>query len=124
MTYLDTHAAVWRYEGDRTKWSDKAAQHIEDEQLFVSPDVLLEIQYLYERRKATVGGPAIIRALERDIGLSVCELTFAAVADSALDLKWTRDAFDRLIVAHAAANDAPLITKDEVIRRHYKRAVW
>jgi len=38
--------------------------------------------------------------------------------------EWTRDPFDRLIVAHAAANDARLLTKDEKIRRHYKRAVW
>jgi PIN domain nuclease of toxin-antitoxin system len=38
--------------------------------------------------------------------------------------KWVRDPFDRLIVAQASANDAPLITKDEKIRRHYKRAIW
>ena len=124
MTYLDTHATVWLYEGDRTKLSDKAAEQIRNDSLFVSPAVLLEIEYLFERKKLAVGGPAIIRALERDIGLSVCELAFVAVADSALDLKWTRDPFDRLIVAHAAANDAPLITKDEKIRMHYKRAIW
>ncbi len=27
-------------------------------------------------------------------------------------------------VAHARASDAPLITKDETIRRHYRRTVW
>ena len=25
---------------------------------------------------------------------------------------------------HARAGDAPLITKDEIIRRHYRRAIW
>ena len=46
------------------------------------------------------------------------------MVEQALLQKWIRDPFDRLIVAHAAANDAPLITRDEKIRRHYKRAVW
>ena len=124
MTYLDTHVAVWLYEGDRTKLSKTVAEQIEADSLFVSPAVLLEIEYLYERKKLTVGGRAIIGALTREIGLSLCELTFAAVAENAIDLKWTRDPFDRLIVAHAAANDATLLTKDERIRRHYKRAVW
>lgn len=124
MTYLDTHVAVWLYEGDRTKLSRAVTEQIQRDTLLVSPAVLLEIEYLHERKRLTVGGSVIIRALSRDIGLSICELTFAAVADSALDLKWTRDPFDRLIVAQAAANDAPLLTKDAKIRRHYKRAVW
>ncbi|HMD51056.1 MAG TPA: type II toxin-antitoxin system VapC family toxin [Bryobacteraceae bacterium] len=124
MTYLDTHVAVWLYEGDRTKLSSAVAKQIESDTLLVSPAVLLEIEYLHERKKLTVGGSAIIRALSRDIGLSICNLTFAAVAESALDLRWTRDPFDRLIVAHAAANDAPLLTKEAKIRRHYERAIW
>ena len=124
MTYLDTHVAVWLYEGDRTRLSRKAVEQIEVDSLFVSPAVLLEIEYLHERNKLTVSGAGIIGALKRDIGLNVCELPFAIVAENALGLKWTRDPFDRLLVAHAMANDAPLITKDEKIRRHYKRAVW
>jgi PIN domain nuclease of toxin-antitoxin system len=35
-----------------------------------------------------------------------------------------RDPFDRLMVAHAAANRAALITRGEEIQRHYRRAVW
>jgi PIN domain nuclease of toxin-antitoxin system len=52
------------------------------------------------------------------------ELTFAAVVENALQQKWIRDPFDRLIVAQASTNEAPLVTKDEKIRRHYRRAVW
>jgi PIN domain nuclease of toxin-antitoxin system len=29
-----------------------------------------------------------------------------------------------MIVANAKANDAPLVTKDEKIHRHYSRAIW
>jgi len=124
VTYLDTHVAVWLYEGDRTRLSRRAAEQIEADSLLVSPAVLLEIEYLYERKRLTVGGPALIGALVRDIGLAVCELTLAAVVQHALEHHWTRDAFDRLIVGQAAANEAPLITKDEKIRMHYNRAVW
>ena len=46
------------------------------------------------------------------------------VAENAAEQKWVRDPFDRLIVGHASANDAPLVTKDEKIRKHYRRAVW
>lgn len=42
----------------------------------------------------------------------------------ALKESWTRDPFDRLIVANAKAAGAPLITKDERIRKHYRRAIW
>ena len=37
---------------------------------------------------------------------------------------WTPDPFDRLIVAQARLLDASLITKDELIHKHYKKAIW
>ncbi len=37
---------------------------------------------------------------------------------------WTRDPFDRLIVANAKAANASLVTKDERILKNYSRAVW
>jgi PIN domain nuclease of toxin-antitoxin system len=38
--------------------------------------------------------------------------------------RWTRDPFDRIIVAHADVVSAPLLTKDQAIRRNYRRAFW
>jgi PIN domain nuclease of toxin-antitoxin system len=50
---------------------------------------------------------------------------FPTIAEVALGEGWTRDPFDRLIVAHAKANGiAPLITKDEAIHEHYANARW
>jgi PIN domain nuclease of toxin-antitoxin system len=46
------------------------------------------------------------------------------IVEHALKEKWVRDPFDRLIVAHAKANDAPLVTKDERIRLNYRHALW
>jgi PIN domain nuclease of toxin-antitoxin system len=124
MTYLDTHVVAWLYAGEFDKLSKAAAKGIRGDAPSISPIVLLELQYLYDIGRAKAPAPRVLEALDRDIGLSVCSLPFAAVVEQALHQTWVRDPFDRLIVAHAAANDAPLITKDEKIRRHYKRAIW
>jgi PIN domain nuclease of toxin-antitoxin system len=124
VTYLDTHVVVWLYEGDRGKLSGAAAERIQKDELFISPAVILELQFLHEIQRLTRTGPSMVAALSEEIGLKVCLLEFQTIVESALHEKWVRDPFDRLIVAHASANDAPLITKDEKIRRHYKRAIW
>jgi len=124
VTYLDTHVVVWLYDGEVEKLSKAAADQIRDEELLVSPAVVLELQYLHEIRRVRPVASRIIDQLSKDVGLAVCQLPFAAVVEHALDQRWVRDPFDRLIVAHASANSAALITKDEKIRRHYRRAVW
>ena len=43
---------------------------------------------------------------------------------SASRLEWTRDLFDRLIVAQSSFDGSPLITKDRQIRKHYEAAIW
>jgi PIN domain nuclease of toxin-antitoxin system len=54
----------------------------------------------------------------------VCDLPFRTVVEYALKENWGRDPFDRLIVANAKAAEAPLVTKDARIRRHYSRVIW
>ena len=56
-------------------------------------------------------------------GIRVCNYPFGLVMDQALREKWTRDPFDRIIVAHARARKAPLITSDRNILRHYDLAI-
>ena len=124
MTYLDTHVAAWLYGGHLSNLSETARQEIAKEPLLISPMVLLELQLLFEIKRAKDPASKVAEHLARDLGVTVCDHPFPLVAASGMDIKWTRDPFDRLIVAHAAANDAPLLTKDERIRRHYKRAVW
>lgn len=124
MTYLDTHVVVWLYSGEMAKLSKAAVERFQNDELFVSPAVILELEFLHEIRRAKEPAANVIAQLSRDMGLRVCELTFAVVVQQAVNEKWVRDPFDRLIVAQAIANDAPLVTKDQKIRRHYRRAVW
>lgn len=86
---------------------------------------LLELQYLYEIRRIIVPPQAILVKLNAEIGLTLCDHSFAMIGEIALGETWTRDPFDRMIVAHAKANGvAPLLSKDEAIRENYRNARW
>ena len=125
IAYLDTHVSLWLVEAKTQKLSQPAKRAIERYDLRISPVVLLELEYLYEIRRAPVAAVAASAKLQAELGVEVCDYPFPKVAYAALSETWTRDAFDRLIVAHAKANAAaPLITADEAIRAHYKPAVW
>lgn len=122
--YLDTHIALWLYAGQTERISKRAANLINRERVGVSPVVLLELQYLQEIGRVTAAPRSIIVDLKRRLGLAVEDRSLETVAERALDLNWTRDVFDRLIVAQAALDSAELITIDRLIRKHYPRAVW
>jgi PIN domain nuclease of toxin-antitoxin system len=47
-----------------------------------------------------------------------------AIGQYARSLGWTRDPFDRFIVAHALATGALLLTADETLRAHCPQAYW
>ena len=80
---------------------------------------------LYEIRRSALSSQDIEAKLKSEVGLGVCTLPFGDVIGSAMGEGWTRDPFDRLIVANAkAAGLAPLVTADENIRKNYIRAVW
>jgi PIN domain nuclease of toxin-antitoxin system len=124
VTYLDTHVVAWLFAGENDRLSKAATARIDDEDVLVSAAVVLELQLLYEIKRLKATAVKVVERLSVEIGLSVCQLPFASVVDHALDQAWVRDPFDRLIVANASANDAPLITKDEHIRRHYRQSIW
>jgi PIN domain nuclease of toxin-antitoxin system len=86
--------------------------------------VAVELQLLYEIGRAKVGAAAVLMALNTEMRIRICDLPFQEVAQAAIEETWTRDPFDRLIVGHAKANQAALLTKDEQIHAHYDRAMW
>ncbi len=125
MTYLDTHVAAWLYAGRVDLLTPRAVRILEeDDELVISPAVVLELEYLREIGRLTVGGNAIAQSLSAQIGVLVRDLPFASVIESALDLDWTRDPFDRMIVAQASLTKSVLLTKDRSVRRHYRQATW
>jgi len=124
MIFLDTHIVVWLYAGLTTKLSKDAIDLIEANEVQISQMVRLELQYLYEIERITVPPNMILAGLARSIGLKVSDGLHSSAFDQALEYAWTRDVFDRLIVAEASASEAVLISKDRKIRDQYTRAVW
>jgi PIN domain nuclease of toxin-antitoxin system len=124
VTYLDTHAAVALYQAELSVFSAAALKELEEESdLRVSPMVLLELEYLHKIKRIRITAAQIVSSLAAEIGVTVCDLPFPQVIRQAAEERWTRDPFDRIIVAHAKANEAVLITRDRAMLRRYSRAM-
>ncbi|MCY3868764.1 MAG: PIN domain-containing protein [Gemmatimonadetes bacterium] len=124
MIYLDTHVVVWLYAGQTEKLSENARSGINENDIYVSPIVSLELQYLLEIKRITPKPQTVISALSEAIGLNVCDKNFYQIVQCAQQYSWTRDPFDRIIVAQAGLNDNILVTKDQTILTHFEHAVW
>lgn len=125
ICYLDTQVMVWLCERRLDRLSPDASAVIEEHEPRISPMVLLELAYLYEIKRIVQPPQALFGQLETQLGLKICDHPFPAIVQTALFETWTRDPFDRLIVAHARSNGyAPLVTSDGKIRKHYPRTVW
>ena len=125
MIYLDTHVVLWLYVQRGKGLSDQACQLIESAiTVFISPMVLLELDYLNEIGRTTIGSTSIFEYLEGKIGLKTCNKPFLQVIKLASKQAWTRDPFDRIITAQASIDQNMLITKDAGILEHYHQAVW
>jgi PIN domain nuclease of toxin-antitoxin system len=125
IAYLDTQIAVWLHDGFENYLTKEANRQVESSTLLISPMVLLEFQYLFDRKTLRIDPTAIYMYLNATFGVDLCSFPFPAIAMEALTCDWTRDPFDRIIVSHAKANDeAPLITADRKIRQNYANAIW
>ena len=124
LIYLDTHVVVWLYAGLLEKFSQSVRAILNENEIRISPIVRLELQYLYEIERVKEPAQSIVADLADRIGMRVCDKDINAVISQAIPLKWTRDPFDRFIVAQAALNDNILISKDQSILEHYVHARW
>ena len=124
MIFLDTHVAVWIVATETQRLSATAAAAIRaSDSVVVSPVVLLEIQYLVEAERLRRGTNAATSVLAT-AGIGIHDVSLAEVVSKAVEVVWTRDPFDRLIVGHAITQEAALVTKDQNVLDHYPRAVW
>ena len=108
MILLDTNALVWLDQGHRRARPLVHARR----RLYVSPASLLEIQFLKEAGRARLGAGSSVAGLADDERWLLDDPPAAAWFDRALALGWTRDPFDRLLVAHAGLRGWRLATGD------------
>jgi PIN domain nuclease of toxin-antitoxin system len=110
---LDTNALIWIDAGhvrSRPLLQRRAP-------LYVSPASLLELQFLHESGKVRLRNQAIEWVVNDDRWL-VDEPPAASWFLSATEIGWTRDPFDRLLVAHAQVRRWRLATADARILEH------
>lgn len=124
MVHLDTHVVVWLYMGDIERLSSRVKDLMEKEELVISPIVSLELTFLHEIDRLSVDAAEVIGYLGATVDLVQDGAAFAAVVAAAARFNWTRDPFDRLIVAQSQLSEAPLITKDRHLLDHYPHAIW
>lgn len=122
--HLDTHVVCWLFAGLVHQLSENARAFIEENRVVVSPWVLFEVQQLHERGALTTSAATIFDDLERRMGLKVASGEALAIVKASYDLSWASDPFDRMIVAHAHLNEAPLLSKDAHLHTHFPQVVW
>jgi len=86
--------------------------------------VQIELTDLHEIDRLGVGGADIIADLALRIGLQLSDAPLDALVETAAALTWTRDPFDRLIVADALVAGTTLVTKDRAIHDQTAVALW
>lgn len=125
FTHLDSHVVIWLYAGEHHRIGAAARKRLTTDIVKISPMVRLELAYLAEVGRITDPPERILRELEGSIGLALDDQPFDRVADVAAHITFTRDPFDRIIVAQAIVAKARLITKDERIHAALPRlALW
>ena len=116
---------IWLCEGLTEKLTPAASQAIESSEVEISPMVLVELEYLFQIKRIVKPPMALLDQLETLIGLRMSDHPFAAVAKAAVFETWTRDPFDRLIVAQARSDGySGLVTADEKIQQNYSKTIW
>ena len=105
--------ALWLYAGLSERLPSSARTLIGDERnLHVSPMVELELGYMHEIGRARDPAPMMLAALRQSIGLEVADISLAELVHTAAGLTWTRDPFDRMLIAQAGRIDAVIVTRD------------
>jgi PIN domain nuclease of toxin-antitoxin system len=123
VLYLDTHIAI-ELGAERLNLAKEALRLLDrDPDLRISPIAVLEFQFLHEVGRLRPGPDVVIQTLASEFGLRVCDRPFDAVVRQACQEAWTRDPFDRIIVAQARLARAPLLTRDTTMQAHYEKAL-
>lgn len=122
---LDTHVVVWLYAGLHDRFPTSLRDRLNDASVRFSPMVRLELGYLHEIGRIIDEPRRVLGELATAIGLKEDDQPFGRVVDLAERMTFTRDPFDRIIVAQALAARDLLVTKDERILAAYPaQTLW
>jgi PIN domain nuclease of toxin-antitoxin system len=110
MILLDTNALIWlEQRHPRMRVLTRRAQR-----LYISPANLLELQFLLEAGRIRLRSATVADVAQNGQWI-LDDPPAASWFAKALELGWTRDPFDRLLVAHARLRGWRLATGDTVL---------
>lgn len=110
MILLDTNAVIWIDAGH----SRVRGLLRRRDPLYISPATVLELQFLHESGRIRLPNNGVQWMLEDDRWL-VDEPPAGSWFLRATEIGWTRDPFDRLVVAHAQMRRWRLATADTAL---------
>ena len=114
---LDTHFLLWILLGSKRlqefAWLDRYRPW------GVSPISLLEIQFLAEVGHVEIQDQQFYEVLPSDPRFLIDEVPLMPLVRKAITISWTRDPFDRLLVAHSLARRTDFCTLDRTVRQHH-----
>lgn len=122
-SHLDTHVALWLVAGEKKRLRP-IRRRLELGGLFVSPIAIVEMEILHEIGRIRAPVTDVMEILTEDYGIAEARGDLREIGVHARSLGWTRDPFDRLIVAHAEVSRATLLTADGTILQHFADARW
>lgn len=111
MILLDTNAVIWLLAGDRRS----APLQRPGARLYFSPVVLLELKFLLEVGRLTLASGGSLSSIAHDPRWQLDSPASDVLFNAAVQVDWTRDPFDRLIVAHAQCRRWRLATGDRLL---------
>lgn len=128
MYYItDTHTFLW-YLTDSPKLSEKARAVFDrcekGEAVIVIPAiVLLECIDVFDKKKVDYSFEDIVLRITNSNNFIFSEINWSLILETN-KIKGLKDLHDRIIIATARIFDAPLISKDKVVRDFYHRTTW
>lgn len=128
MYYVaDTHAFLW-YLIDSPKLSKKARAVFDScekgEAVIIIPAiVLLECIDVFDKKKVALNFDDMVLKIANSNNFIFSEINWSLILETN-KVKGLKDLHDRVIVATARIFDAPLVSKDKIIKSFYKKIVW
>ncbi|MCB1153096.1 MAG: PIN domain-containing protein [Deltaproteobacteria bacterium] len=116
MIHLDTHVVIWLHDGgSKTGRLKRPPYQFKNNPRFISPIVILELGLMFEKKRIRIPPSTIVAIVADQFSVQVSKTPFEDLVRHSMDLIWTREPIDRLIVAAAYADNAKLFTFDRHI---------